>query len=47
MKPNASGVAKWSALRRVRSLASGRAATSRSAGSGEVVVADDDQHRDT
>ena len=44
MKPNDSGVAKWSMLRSTTSVASGRASARRRR-AGEVAVADDDEHR--
>ena len=46
MQPKSFGVAKWSTLRSVTSRASGSASTSGSAGPGEVLVAEDDEHRD-
>ena len=45
MKPNDSGVAKWSVLRSTTRRASGSDSASWSAGPGEVAVADDDEHR--
>ena len=45
MKANDSGVAKWSMFLSTTSVASGKRVDERIAGTGEVVVADADEHR--
>ena len=44
MQPKSFGVAKWSTLRSVTSSRVGQRLGERLAGTGEVLVADDDEH---